>query len=198
MNDLNDTILSQKIREGSEKAFREIYDRYHIQMYFIAKKYVKDPGLSEDAVQDIFVKLWTKRHKLDETKSIKAFLFTMLRNHVLNMIRDRRDEIVSIASMNMEILPKKNLTDDEMLYKEYHDIVQKGLDELSGRKREVFELKAFNGHSNSEVADLLKINIRTVKTHYYNSSKFIRAYLKNHAGILLFLISLSSLAVIIL
>ena len=198
MNDLNDTILSQKIREGSEKAFREIYDRYHIQMYFIAKKYVKDTGLSEDAVQDIFVKLWTKRHKLDETKSIKAFLFTMLRNHVLNMIRDRRDEIVSIASMNMEILPKKNLTDDEMLYKEYHDIVQKGLDELSGRKREVFELKAFNGHSNSEVADLLKINIRTVKTHYYNSSKFIRAYLKNHAGILLFLISLSSLAVIIL
>ena len=198
MNDLNDTILSQKIREGSEKAFREIYDRYHIQMYFIAKKYVKDPGLSEDAVQDIFVKLWTKRLKLDETKSIKAFLFTMLRNHVLNMIRDRRDEIVSIASMNMEILPKKNLTDDEMLYKEYHDIVQKGLDELSGRKREVFELKAFNGHSNSEVADLLKINIRTVKTHYYNSSKFIRAYLKNHAGILLFLISLSSLAVIIL
>ena len=198
MNDLNDTILSQKIREGSEKAFREIYDRYHIQMYFIAKKYVKDTGLSEDAVQDIFVKLWTKRLKLDETKSIKAFLFTMLRNHVLNMIRDRRDEIVSIASMNMEILPKKNLTDDEMLYKEYHDIVQKGLDELSGRKREVFELKAFNGHSNSEVADLLKINIRTVKTHYYNSSKFIRAYLKNHAGILLFLISLSSLAVIIL
>ena len=198
MHDLNDTILSQKIREGSEEAFREIYDRYHIQMYFIAKKYVKDPGLSEDAVQDIFVKLWTKRHKLDETKSIKAFLFTMLRNHVLNMIRDRRDEIVSIASMNMEILPKKNLTDDEMLYKEYHDIVQKGLDELSGRKREVFELKAFNGHSNSEVADLLKINIRTVKTHYYNSSKFIRAYLKNHAGILLFLISLSSLAVIIL
>lgn len=194
MHDLNNTILSKKIREGCEEAFREIYDRYHIQMYYIAKKYVKDPGLSEDAVQDIFVKLWMKRRKIDETKSIKGFLFTMLRNHVLNMIRDKKDEIVSMAEMNMETLPKKYVTDDELLYKEYHDIVQKGLNELSSRKREVFELKAINGHSNSEVADLLKINIRTVKTHYYNSSKFIRAYLKNHAGILGLLIFLSLIA----
>ncbi len=198
MHDLNDTILAQKIRKGSEKAFREIYDRYHVQMYFIAKKYVKDSSLSEDAVQDIFVKLWTKRQKIDETKSIKGFLFTMLKNHVLNMIRDRKDKIISISSTKMEILPRKNLTDDELLYKEYHDIVQKGLNELSDRKREVFELKAFSGHSNSEVAELLKINIRTVKTHYYNSSKFIRAYLKNHAGILFLLISLSSIAVLFL
>lgn len=183
MHDLNDTILSQKIREGCEEAFKEIYGRYHIQMYFIAKKCVKDPGLSEDAVQDIFVKLWTKRDRLDDTRSIKSFLFTMLRNHVLNMVRDRKKKIISFSIVQEEKLPMKNLTDDEMMYNEYQEIVKKGLCELSDRKREVFELKMMGGHTNTEIADMLEINVRTVKTHYYISSKFIKAYLKNHAGI---------------
>jgi len=183
MHDLNDTILSQKIGEGCEDAFREIYDRYHIQMYYVAKKYIKDPGLSEDAVQDIFVKLWTKRRKIDETKSIKGFLFTMLRNHVLNMIRDNKSEIISSSTVCEEKLPRKNMTGEEVLYNEYQEIMNKGLDELSDRKREVFELKMMGGHTNSEIAEMLEINVRTVKTHYYNSSKFIRTYLKNHAGI---------------
>lgn len=184
MHDLNDNILAQKIRDGNEKAFREIYNRYHIQMFYIAKKYVKSGSLAEDAVQNIFVKLWEKRHIIDETKSIKGFLFTMLRNHLLNTLRYRKKEIVSLADVDEELLPHKSMTDDELLYKEYHDILEQGMDELSDRKREIFELRTLKGHSNSEVAELLQINIRTVKTHYYLSSKFIRTYLKNHAGLL--------------
>lgn len=184
MHDLNDTELGKKIRLGGEKAFRELYDRYHVQMYYIAKKYVKSSDLAEDAVQDIFVKLWEKRDRIDEAKSIKGFLFTMLRNHVLNMIRDRKDEIVSMSGIEEKKHPNRNQTENDLIYKEYHEIVQRGLEELSDRKREVFELKTLQGHSNSEVADLLNINIRTVKTHFYNSSKFMREYLKNHAGLL--------------
>lgn len=184
MHDLNDTELARKIRAGNEKAFREIYDRYHVQMFYIAKKYVKSADLSQDAVQDIFVKLWNKRDRIDENRSMKGFLFTMLRNHLLNMIRDRKDEIVSMSSIKEKKLPRKNLTEDDLIYKEYHEIVKQGMKELSDRKREVFELRTLQGHSNSEVAKLLNINIRTVKTHFYNSSKFMREYLKNHAGIL--------------
>jgi RNA polymerase sigma-70 factor (ECF subfamily) len=184
MHDLNDTELARKIRVGNEKAFREIYDRYHVQMFYIAKKYVKSADLSKDAVQDIFVKLWNKRDRIDDNKSIKSFLFTMLRNHLLNMIRDRKDEIVSMSGIQEKKLPRQNLTEDELIYKEYHEIVKQGMKELSDRKREVFELRTLQGHSNSEVAKLLNINIRTVKTHFYNSSKFMREYLKKNAGIL--------------
>ena len=194
MHDLNDTELAIKIRAGNQQAFRELYDRYHVQMYYIAKKYVKSTDLAQDAVQDIFVKLWEKRNRLDESKSIKGFLFTMLRNHVLNMIRDRKDEIVSITGIESKKLPRQNLTEDELVCKEYHEIVKEGLKELSDRKREVFELRTLQGHSNSEVADLLNINVRTVKTHFYNSSKFMREYLKNHAGLLGLLIVFGLLA----
>jgi len=188
MHDLNDTELAQKIGDGSEKAFRELYDRYHVQMFFIAKKYLKDSNLAEDVVQDIFVKVWVKRHKLNDITSVKGYLFTMVRNHVLNMIRDRKSELVSISSVAEKKLPVQNLTENELQYKEYERVLEEGMNELSDRKREVFELRTIKGLSNSEVAEILQIHIRTVKTHYFNGSKHIRAYLKNHAGILYTLI----------
>lgn len=189
MHELNDTILLEKIRDGSEKAFRELYDRYHVQMFFIAKKYLKDRGMSEDAVQDIFVKIWEKKHKLTQIKSLKAYLFTMIRNHVINMLRDKKSDLISMTSVAENKLPAQRLTDEEVQYKEYEKVLKRGIDQLSDRKREVFKLRTQKGFTNSEVAETLQIHVRTVKTHYYNSSKFIRTYLKNHSGILTFLLA---------
>lgn len=190
MHDLSDSIIVQKIREGCKKAFRELYNRYHVQMFFIAKKYIKDSSLAQDAVQDIFVKLWEKRNKLNNIKSVKSYLFTMVKNHVLNMIRDRKNDLISISDIAEKKLPNRNLVKDEFQYSEYHKILNKGIDELSDRNREVFELRTKKGLTNFEVAEILQIHIRTVKSHYYTSSKSIRAYLKIHAGILTFLIAL--------
>jgi RNA polymerase sigma-70 factor (ECF subfamily) len=191
MHELNDTILLQKIRDGSEKAFKVVYDRYHIQLFYIAKKYLKDTGLSEDAVQDIFVKLWEKKHKLNDIKSLKAYLFTMLRNRVLNMLRDKKSDVVSMTSLTEKTFPAQNLTEDDLQYKEYERVLQRGINELSDRKREVFELRSQKGFTNPEVAEMLQVDVRTVKTHYYNGSKYIRAYLSKHSGILTFLFASS-------
>ena len=191
MHELNDTILLQKIRDGSEKAFKVVYDRYHIQLFYIAKKYLKDTGLSEDAVQDIFVKLWEKKHKLNDIKSLKAYLFTMLRNRVLNMLRDKKSDVVSMTSLTEKTFPAQNLTEDDLQYKEYERVLQRGINELSDRKREVFELRSQKGFTNPEVAEMLQVDVRTVKTHYYNGSKYIRAYLNKHLGILTFLFAVS-------
>ncbi len=198
MQDFTDTILAEKIKYGCEKSFKKFYDRYHVQLYYIAKQYVKVPALAEDAVQDVFVKFWMYRHKIDSTKSVKSFIFVMLKNHLLNQLRKNREEIISFESVNENSLPRRNVTEDQVIYNEYEEAVSRGLDELSERKREVFELKTYKGHSNSEIAELLDINIRTVKTHYYTSTRFLKTYLKNHTGIITVIASfLVSLFVIV-
>ena len=113
----------------------------------------------------------------------------MVRNHVLNILRDRKCELMSISGMTEKELPFQDQTENELQYKEYERVLEKGIDELSDRKREVFELRTKKGLSNSEIAEILQIQIRTVKSHYYVSSKFIRTFLKNHAGILTLLIA---------
>lgn len=198
MHELTDSGLVPLVKKGNEEAFRILFDRHHVQLYCMAKKYVKSPVLAEDAVQDIFLKLWEKRFSLDSSKSVKGFLFTMLRNHLLNMIRGRQQEILSAYEVQPEKLPINNVIEDNLVYEEYLRIYEAGLDELSVRKREVFKLKTMDGHTNSEIADMLNINIRTVKTHYYTSSRFIKKYLRIHAGIsgLWLLIVLSSYFII--
>lgn len=192
MHQPDDFTLAEKIRNGDRNAFEMIYSRYHHQLFYMAKKYVKSHDLAEDAVQNVFVKLWMKRGSVDPGRSIKSFLFTMLKNHLLNTIRDQKKEIVSVYEVNEKNLPHQNMTEDEIIYNEYQRYVRRGIRELPEKMREVFELK-ISGHSNSQIAEMLVISVHTVKTQFYHGSKFIRRYLKNHVDILLFLIFMSSM-----
>ncbi|MEX1063206.1 MAG: RNA polymerase sigma-70 factor [Balneolaceae bacterium] len=176
----SDAVLAEKIGEGCSESFEKIYERYHRPLFFMAKKYLKDQELAEDAVQDIFVKLWEKRDTLDASRSVKGFLFTMLKNHLLNVIRDQKKKIISVYKVDVENLLHSGQTDDDIIYKDYQNLVKRGLNELPDRKREVFELK-ISGYSNAQIAEILLISIHTVKTQYYHGSKFIRSYLKNHS-----------------
>jgi RNA polymerase sigma-70 factor (family 1) len=183
MRDYEDKGLVKLVRLGDKNAFEEIYVRYHKPLYFLSMKYLKSRSLSEDAVQDVFVKLWQKRGQLDPDKSVKALLFISMKNHVLNMIRNGKNKIISDLEFFEENHEASENLLNEVITSDYEKILQRGLAELPERKRTVFELKTFNGYSNSEVADHLMISINTVKVHYYHGSQFIRSYLKKHAEI---------------
>src|SRR5690625_1723064 len=126
MDGFTDTELGLKIRRGNEEAFRQIYDRYHIQMFYIARKYVKSTELAEDAVQETFIKFWNKRHSLDETQSLSGYLFTILRNHLINMLRDQKKGIISIPEVHRALIPVLNSTEEEIDYREYHVLLYRG------------------------------------------------------------------------
>ena len=101
--------MAEKIKDGCEESFKKFYDRYHVQLYYVAKQYVKTPALAENAVQDIFIKFWVYRRKIDSTKSVKSFIFIMFKNHFLNQIRKNREEIISYESVNEIHCPEKTL-----------------------------------------------------------------------------------------
>jgi RNA polymerase sigma-70 factor (family 1) len=182
MQDYHDTGLVEMIASGSKDAFEEIYHRYHRQLYHLAIKYLKSKDLAEDAVQDVFVTLWQKKERLSPIKSVQAFLYTCLKNHILNMIRNHKKKMLSEIELLDEDYVAPNSTWEEINFADCMQIVNEGLLELSDRKRKVFELKVFEGLSNSEIAEKLHISVNTVKVHYYQSSQFIKAYLNKHTG----------------
>ncbi|MDZ7691034.1 MAG: RNA polymerase sigma-70 factor [Balneolaceae bacterium] len=195
MDDVTDAELVKKIQKGDRKAFREIYDRYHEQLFYLAKKYVKQQQLAEDALQNIFLKFWRLRSQLDPTCSIKSFLFTMMKNHLLNMIRDRKNNIVShYVQLEEEKVPVDNTIHDKINAEEYQEVLNQGIDKLSKAKREVFKLKVFQNYTNGQVARKRKVSLSTVKTQFYEGCKFIRTYLAKHADInsLFFMVFLHS------
>lgn len=82
--------LVKALKEGNQLAFSIVYKTYAAQTFSLAFKYLLNKELAEDAVQNLFLKLWLKKEEIDETKPINRYLFTMLKNDLLNTLRDSK------------------------------------------------------------------------------------------------------------
>jgi len=93
---------------GDTAAFKELYNYYHPQLYRFSLRYVKSPFLAEEVVHDVFVKVWENRHTLDESRSIRSYLYTICKNHMLNVLaraareRQCQQQMVHFARLAQE------------------------------------------------------------------------------------------------
>lgn len=183
MNEEESRYIVAELQKGDEKAFRDIYDKYHKQLYGLALNYLKSKSLAEDAVHDVFIKLWNHRMKLDKNKGVKGFLFTSMKNHVLNMIRDRKREREKNEKYTRLKPVKKNNTAAKLTIKNYKKIFEEGLKKLPEGKQEIFNLKMQEGATNKKIARKLDISVNTVKSQYYKASQFIKSYLSDRTDL---------------
>jgi RNA polymerase sigma-70 factor (ECF subfamily) len=178
-----DQELIIRLKAGDEVAFQVIYTHYHKSLYFLAYKYLKEQSLAEDALQDVFLKLWLSRHILDEKLSLKGFLFTSLKNYLLNALRNKKNHAAKYSEMIYNQDVNLNGTESVFLLKEYTQIVNTGIEKMSPQKQLIFRLRTFKGLKNEEIASHLSISINTVKFQLSQATKFLRQYLKNEADI---------------
>lgn len=181
MSENEEQITIKRLQHGDNDVYEQLYYRYHKRLYGFAFKYLKSHELAEDAVHDTFIRLWEKRGTIHS--NIKGFLFTSVRNHVMNMIRNNQRKILKHIQIEHQRKKSSNKTEDVIIYSEYQQILARGLEELPEGKREIFKLKTVQGLSNRTIAKQLGITVHTVKSQYYEASKFIRKYMYDHAGI---------------
>lgn len=173
--------LIRKLKEGDEKSLRVIYLKYHEELYTVAVKYLRNKELAEDAVHDVFVKLWDNRDRLDQAGSLSGFLFTAIENHVLNMIDSHRRKMGKQEKLSKEKEQDKKSSDFVIRFSEYQKVYEEAIDKLPSARRKVFLLRMKEGLTNQEVAEYLEISIHTVKSQFYKASKFVRNYVSEHA-----------------
>lgn len=187
MSGRSDDELLCLLRKGDEKAFTEIYERYHKQLYIVAYKYLKDKDMSKDAIQQIFLKLWELRMLFNIQINLRNYLFTMLKNYLLNEIRNN----YTALEKNYELAQQTTEYEDEILSKlekkELTTQLYQAIDKLPEQKKIICLYKLTDGLSNQEIAEKMQISIPTVKTHYSQAIK----HLRNHFDkLLLILISI--------
>ena len=167
--------LVKALKEGNQLAFSIVYKTYAAQTFSLAFKYLLNKELAEDAVQNLFLKLWLKKEEIDETKPINRYLFTMLKNDLLNTLRDSKKNIYLLEDCLSMVLELEDNSQNENLKQEQMNIIQQALEQLSPQRRKVFEMKVSGKHSNQEIADKLNLSINTIKFQYSQSLKQIRA-----------------------
>lgn len=174
---ISDEKIFQKIQQGNRLAFTEAYNRYSRMLYGIALRYLKDEAMAKDAVQQIFVKFWERYEYIVINSSLRNYLYTMMRNYVLNQIRSNKAQLIKNYKEAQQTLTTESITEtvekEEILAAFYN-----ALNLLPDAKKEVCMLKMEDQMTNEQIAETLKISVSTVKTHYTQAKEILKRHLK--------------------
>lgn len=171
--------IIKKLREGSYEAFDTLYNVYADSLYGFVLLHTKSVVQAEDIVQDTFLKLWHMRSSLSVEGSFKSMLFTIAKNHVIDVFRQQ------INRANFEdyiaFCEDENLSDNTSVDKIYYDDFLEKLaiakQKLTPAQRNIFELSREEGLTNAEIAHNAGLSEQTVKNHLSATLKVLRAEL---------------------
>lgn len=171
-----DSALFLLVKQRDKEAFGAIYRKYHPYLYAISLRYLKNEGMAEDAVQHVFVKFWEVTRNVSIEVNLKNYLYTMVKNHILNLFRDRK-EVLSLHYMNAQLEPAD---EDDFLgdveQNQLIELLREGVKSLPPQKQMICEMKMEESISNQEIADRMGLSLHTVKSHYQESIKMLRKY----------------------
>jgi RNA polymerase sigma-70 factor (family 1) len=182
-----DRVLFQQIATGSEMAFQLFFQRHRAKLYHYLLKLTKSKETSEEILQDSFIKIWTSRGSLLQVESPEHYLFVIAKNKVVDFLRrialDRnmRQHIWSALS------EARNDVEENSDARECEALIHEAVGNLTPQKQIVFRLSRLQGLTHQEIALQLNISKNTVKNHLVDSIKFIKNYLVQHVGAILFL-----------
>jgi len=173
----NEKKLLSQVAEGDEKAFKNLFDRYWDNIYGVAFAFTKSSMIAEEMVQDIFLKIWLKRHLLNSVQKFDAYLFKVAKNHIYNELRKKiKEEPFTDNSINYfrEI---GDSPEQQMIFKESKRIVNHAIEKLPPQQQLIYRLSRDQGISQEDIADKLQISKNTVKSHMNKALQSIRHYL---------------------
>lgn len=174
---MDDASILTGIRNGDVAAFEAIFRAYHPRLCSFALRYVNDPHIAQDVVQDLFLNLWQKRRRLEVRTSLRAYLFAALRNRLLNKSASLKVEQKWFQQGELEglaIADAAPLSDTLLATGDTTTIVRAAVDSLPPGCRAVVRLRFEEDMSYAEIADALGIAPKTVENHLARARKLLR------------------------
>lgn len=185
-----DRELIASLKDDNQSAFKCLYQRYSSGLYEKLLRMIKDPGIADELLQDVFVKVWTKRFQLDIEKSFPAWINKIAQNAVYDHFRELANNQKKQAQLILIYESMYDLTEDFLFHEERRALLDKAVSQLSPQRKQIFELCRLQGKSYKDVADLLNISVSTVSNQLVSASKQVKHYIfYNNKEFLLFVIA---------
>ena len=131
---------------------------------------------SEDIVQEVFLKIWIHRDKMQHVNNFNGYIHMIIRNHILTQISDRKREQFNLreyGKLQSTFTPEVG-ENSELIEKE--QIVKEGVKQLAPKQQLVYILKREYGWKREQIAKELKISPLTVKAHIQKAIKSVSTY----------------------
>jgi RNA polymerase sigma-70 factor (family 1) len=171
--DLNEPLVRQ-IAEGNHNAFRNLYKAYKSHTFKFAMHMLHDVEEAENIVHDLFAKIWDNRKKIRPDQNFKSFLFTCLRNMILDHLkREQRNQ----SAFKYYLLETSKKEESIAQKEEKYKLIQLALNKLSDKRRDIIYMCFVDGKSYQEIADIHAISKNTVKNQLVKAKQFLRSHL---------------------
>lgn len=187
-----DTALLAALQQGSEYAFEALYARYRSRIYYNMIKIVRSEAVAEELLQDVFLKVWELRDRIDPTQSFKAFLFRISGNLAIDFYRREARRRIIDATALLANEKEYDHVQQYIDFKEAEALLSDAIAKLPPQRQRVFRMCRIEGKSYEEVANLLLISRKTVQDHMVKANQWLRDSLRDDYGILILLLAILS------
>lgn len=189
----NENELLSKLADGDQRAFRELFDAYYKQLGEYVFKITEALPVTEEIVQDVFIKIWIKRASLSELKSFKNYLFILCRNQTFDALRKKAKEHLFQQKLEQFIKEESALEGMENPTDEYREWIDQAVAKLPPQQQKVYIMSRYERLKHDEIAVKLQLSTETVKKHVQYAVKFIQNELKSRVDATILFVLLSNL-----
>jgi RNA polymerase sigma factor (sigma-70 family) len=163
---MNETYWWSLFLQGDKHAFSEIFLHFHDDLFRYGIKLIRDPETVADCIQNLFLKLWKNRNNLKPVKEIKPYLFRSLRNHIIDTLELKRQDIS--IDQNMEELFIVEFTAEDFMISsqtenETHERVIKMLNQLTSQQRHAIYLRYFEELEFENISQIMNMQVQSIR-----------------------------------
>ncbi len=178
-----------QLANNDKNGFRNIFREYYQPLYHLSLHYLENEDEAKGVVQEAFVKLWDVRNELNPDSNLRNFLFTLVKNNCLNILKRRQillkhHEKIRWIEMHYQYESLARMGDDYLEFNELKEKIDFAVRNLPEHCRAVFEMSRFEDLKNREIAEKLGISQKTVEAHLTKALKILRNDLKDYLPII--------------
>lgn len=181
-------VLLLKVADGDEIAFGQLFKIYHNQLGEFIMRFTESRQLTQEIVQDVFLKIWINRSAMAEVDCFKAYLLVVARNHAFNCLKQiareksRKKEWVNTVLQNASIYIEEPVNDENIL------LIDEAVELLPPQQKKIYTLSRIDRRRQDEIAKELNISLETVKKHMVLALRFLKNYLRTRVGLFMLLV----------
>jgi len=174
-----DSVLVQEALQGSRTAFRQIVENTQAMVYQVAYRFLGNSHDAEDAVQEVFIRVWKNLKKYNGQAKLSTWLYRIVSNYCLDVLKSRQHRITT-ASKNEDMLhiADNSLTDGRLNRSQAHQLVLEAAARLTPVQKAVFILRDLEGMRVDEVCQTLAMTPDSIKSNLYHARKKMSQLLK--------------------
>ena len=174
----SDKHLIRAIKGGDTKSFENLFEKYYDKYFSFARALLHDADAAEDILQNVFLKLWLGRDRLDENRSVENYMMVSVRNEIYDFLRLKYNQTV----VHGDAPEREDLSADieaYMTWTEMSDMMDKIIKSMPPQRQRVFMMSRYRNMSSKEIAEALGLSVRTVERHIYLALKDLKLLMTN-------------------